>query len=262
MSQENVEAVHRGVDAMNRGEPDAILDMVDDEVVWEPLRASFEGAYRGHAGMRRYFADTAESFERFEVRFTEMRDLGERVLAIGTVRARGRDSGAEIEIVTAAVFTFREGRLVHYKDYGDRRAALEAAGVEEDRGNLEIVRRAFEEMGNEDHRGGVWDPDVEIINAEGWVIQTTYRGHEGLRRWWADLAEAFGDFRIVLEEWVAVDEERVLTTQRFVAHFRTTDIPFDGRWWSIIWVKDGKVVRGQGHLSRRRAMRAAGLPTA
>jgi hypothetical protein len=29
MSQENVEAVHRGVDAMNRGEPDAILGLVD-----------------------------------------------------------------------------------------------------------------------------------------------------------------------------------------------------------------------------------------
>lgn len=259
MAQENVEAVHRGVDAMNRGEPDAILDVVDEEVVWEPLRAAVEGAYRGHAGMRRYFGDTAETFERFEVRFAEVRDLGDRVLAIGTVRARGRDSGAEIEIVTAAVFTFREGRLVQYKDYGDRRAALEAAGVEEDRGNLEIVRRAFEEMGNEDHRGGVWDPDVEIINAEGWVIQTTYRGHEGLRRWWEDLAEAFGDFRIVLEDRLEVDEERVLTTQRFVAHFRTTDIPFDGRWASIIWIRDGKVVRGHGHLSKRRAMRAAGL---
>jgi ketosteroid isomerase-like protein len=130
MSQENVEAVHRGVDAMNCGELDPILDLIDDSAVWEPLRASFEGAYRGHAGMRRFFADTAESFERFEVRFAEIRDLGDRVLAIGTVRARGRDSGAEIEIATAAVFTFREGRLVHYRDYGERLAALEAAGLQ------------------------------------------------------------------------------------------------------------------------------------
>jgi ketosteroid isomerase-like protein len=125
--------------------------------------------------------------------------------------------------------------------------------------NLEIVRRAFEEMGNDDLRGGVWDPDVEIVNAEGWVIETTYRGHEGLRRWWEDLAEAFGDFRIVLEERLEVDEERVLTTQRFVGHFRATGLPFDGRWASILWIRDGKVVRAQGHLSKRRAMRAAGL---
>jgi ketosteroid isomerase-like protein len=259
MSQENVEAIHRGVDAMNRGELDTILDLVDDEILWEPLRASVEGSYRGHAGMRRYWVDTAESFELFEVRFAELRDLGDRVLAIGTVRARGRDSGAEIEIATAAVFTFREGRLVHYKDYGDRRAALEAVGLEEDRGNLAIVRRSFEQMGSDDRE--LWDRDVEIINAEGWALESVYRGHEGLQRWWEDLAEVFEDFRIVLEEIQEVDEERVLTTQRFIGRFRATRLPFDGPWASILWVRDGKIVRAQGFLSKRRAMRAAGMPT-
>jgi ketosteroid isomerase-like protein len=127
--------------------------------------------------------------------------------------------------------------------------------------NLEIVRRAFEEMGNDDYRGGAWDPDVEIINAEGWALEATYRGHEGLHRWWDDIAEAFGDFSIVLEDLMEVDEERVLTTQRWMARFRATDIPFDARWASILWVRDGKVVRAQGYLTKRRALRAAGLPT-
>ena len=51
-----------------------------------------------------------------------------------------------------------------------------------------------------------------------------------------------------------------MTTQRFVGHFRATDIPFDGTWASILWIRDGKIVRAQGHLSKRRAMRAAGMP--
>jgi ketosteroid isomerase-like protein len=259
MSKENVEAIHRGVDAMNRGELDPILDLIDDGVLWEPLRASFEGSYRGHAGMRRYWADTAESFEFFEVRFAELRDLGDRVLAIGTVRARGRDSGAEIEIATAAIFTFREARLVHYKDYGDRRTAFEAAGLEEDSGNLEIVRRSFEQMGSDEH--DVWDRDVEIINAEGWALEAVYHGHEGLHRWWEDLAEVFEEFRIVLEEMQEVDDERVLTTQRFIGRFRATRLPFDGPWASIFRLRDGKIVRAQGFLTKRRAMRAAGMPT-
>jgi ketosteroid isomerase-like protein len=125
--------------------------------------------------------------------------------------------------------------------------------------NLEIARRSFEEMRNRRYEGSVWDPEVEVINAEGWVIQTTYRGHEGLRRWWADLAEAFGDFDIELDDVMEIDGERVLTTQRFVGHFRTTDIPFDGAWASILWIRDGRVVRAQGFLSKRRAMRAAGI---
>jgi ketosteroid isomerase-like protein len=101
--------------------------------------------------------------------------------------------------------------------------------------NLEIVRRAFQELRKGDDGGGAWDPDVEVVNAAGWVIETTYRGHTGLRRWWEDLAEAFGDFDIELDEALEVDDERVLTTQRFVGRserprFHSTVLgrPFSG----------------------------------
>jgi ketosteroid isomerase-like protein len=128
--------------------------------------------------------------------------------------------------------------------------------------NLEVVRQAFEELRRGEYEGGVWHPDVEVINAAGWVIETAYHGHAGLRRWWDDLAEAFGNFSIELDDAQEVDEERVLTTQRFVGHFRTSEIPFDGPWASILWVRDGMVVRAQGYLNKRRAMRAAGMAVA
>ncbi len=128
--------------------------------------------------------------------------------------------------------------------------------------NLEIVRRAFDELRSGEFEGGGWDSSVEVINAAGWVIETAYRGHAGLRRWWEDLAEAFGDFDLELDDVLEVDEERVLTTQRFVGHFRATEIPFDGPWASILWIRDGKVVRAEGYMSKRRAMRAAGLAVA
>jgi ketosteroid isomerase-like protein len=117
--------------------------------------------------------------------------------------------------------------------------------------NLEVVRRAFEDIRSGEYEGGAWDPDVEVVNAAGWVIETSYRGHAGLRQWWDDLAEAFGDFGLELDDVMEVDEERVLTTQRFVGHFRATEIPFDGAWASILWIRDGRVVRAEGHLSKR-----------
>jgi ketosteroid isomerase-like protein len=125
-------------------------------------------------------------------------------------------------------------------------------------GNLEVVRRAFDDLLSGVYEGGAWDPDVEVVNAAGWVIEASYRGHAGLRQWWDDLAEAFGDFALELDDAMELDEERVLTTQRFVGHFRATEIPFDGPWASILWIRDGKVVRAEGHLSKRRALRAAG----
>jgi ketosteroid isomerase-like protein len=141
-----------------------------------------------------------------------------------------------------------------------RLPVVECEGWEGPAGILDIARRAVTELGSRSYEGGAWDPDVEVINAAGWIIETTYRGHAGLHRWWEDLAEAFGDFGIEFEDALEVDGERVLTTQRFVGRFRTTEIPFDGRWASILWIRDGRVVRAQGYLSRRRAMRAAGLP--
>ena len=128
--------------------------------------------------------------------------------------------------------------------------------------NLEIARRAFEELLSRDYEGGVWDPEVEVSNAAGWVIETDYHGHEGLRQWWDDLAEAFDDFGLELEGMEEIDEERVLTTQRFVGHFRATGLPFDGPWASILWIRNGRIVRAEGHLSKRRAVRAAGLAVA
>ena len=102
----------------------------------------------------------------------------------------------------------------------------------------------------------LWDPDLQIVNAEGWVLETTYVGHEGLRRWWNDLEEAFSDFALQVDEITRLDDEHFLTVQRFVGHFRTTGIPFDGPWASVITVRDGRIVHAVGYLSKKRALRA------
>ena len=127
MSQENVEVVRRSADALNRSDQEALLDIFDEDGVFEPLRAGVQGAYRGHEGIREFMADTAQSFDVFHVSFDDVRDLGARVLAIGTIRVRGRGSGAEAEVVTAGIFTLRQDRVTHFKDFGDREQALEAA---------------------------------------------------------------------------------------------------------------------------------------
>ena len=131
MSQENVEAGRQFVDAVNRGDTGAALELVHSEVVFEPLRAATEGAFVGHEGLSRFLADTLETFALFRVDLTDVRDLGNRVLAIGTIRVRGRASGVETDIPTASISQYRDGLLWRYKDYGDDRLALEAAGLSE-----------------------------------------------------------------------------------------------------------------------------------
>jgi SnoaL-like domain len=131
MSQENVDVFLKGADAMCRRDEGAIPETVHPEMVFEPRRAETEGAFVGHEGMRRFLADTAETFEVFQLQFADVRDLGDRVLAIGSLHVRGRGSGVETDIPIAIVAEYRDGLLWRYKDYGEARSALEAAGLRE-----------------------------------------------------------------------------------------------------------------------------------
>jgi ketosteroid isomerase-like protein len=131
MSQENVDAFRRGTDAISRGDLLDITETVHPEAVFEPLRSGTEGAFVGHEGMRRFLADTEDMFEIFQASYTDVRDLGERVLAIGSIRMRARGSGVETDVPTAAIVEYRDGLLWRYKDYGQARQALTAAGLRE-----------------------------------------------------------------------------------------------------------------------------------
>src|SRR5262245_620947 len=122
--------------------------------------------------------------------------------------------------------------------------------------NREVVARWAEAIRRGDLAEQLWDPDLEIVNAKGWALESTYQGHEGLRRWWADLAEAFSDFTMEVEEITPLDNERLLTVQRFIGHFRHTDIPFDAEWASVLTVRTGRIIQALGYVSKRRALRA------
>lgn len=125
---EHIELFLRGNDAINRLDVEATLALVDENTVFEPLRSQTEGAFIGVEGMRRFLADTAEAFDLFKATYPDIRDLGDgRLLAIGTIRIRGRESQVESDVTTAAIVQFRDRLLVYYKDYGDPRLALEAA---------------------------------------------------------------------------------------------------------------------------------------
>ena len=53
------------------------------------------------------------------------------MLAIGAIHIRGKGSGIETDVQTAGIATYREGRLLHWKDFGEKEKAIEAAGLPE-----------------------------------------------------------------------------------------------------------------------------------
>jgi ketosteroid isomerase-like protein len=131
VSQEDIETLRGAVDALNRGDLEDWLRIHHSEVRFAPISASIEGTYEGHEGLRRWFADNRESFDSFQVRHTDVRDLGDgRLLALGVIHLRAKGSGIETELPTAAIATWHDGLLIDWKDYGDPVLGLQAAGLE------------------------------------------------------------------------------------------------------------------------------------
>jgi ketosteroid isomerase-like protein len=130
MPRENVETVWRAVDAFNRRDPVAFAEICVPEVEIVPLRAAMEGTvYRGRSGVHRFFEESDEEWGALSLGQAEIRDLGEFVLALGTLHARGRQSGAELEIHGGWILHFRDGLIAEVRTYISRDEALAAAGL-------------------------------------------------------------------------------------------------------------------------------------
>ena len=111
-----------------------MLEYADPEVVLESaIVGGAEGnAYRGYDGLRTWAADSDAAFDRLRTTPDEFRDLDDdRVLMLGHVFGRGRQSGVVVESQIAFLSTLRGGRIVHAKGFLDWREALEAAGLSE-----------------------------------------------------------------------------------------------------------------------------------
>ncbi len=135
MSQENVETFKRAVEAANRRDVEALVEELDPEVEWHPGIAALLGGdatmYRGREGVRELWRDLYAAFVEIHAEFPEIRDLGERILAIGRIRARGKESGAETESPFAYLVQVKNGKAIWVGTYLDPKMALEAAGLRE-----------------------------------------------------------------------------------------------------------------------------------
>ncbi len=135
MSQENVEALQRAAEANNRRDYEALLEEFDPDVEFHGIFGVMFGGeatvVRGHEGLLEYVRDLDEGFAVRDIQWSEFRDLGDRILVLGHVRGRGRESGVEIDSFYGGVAEFKNGKIVRYRDYFDHKEALEAVGVRE-----------------------------------------------------------------------------------------------------------------------------------
>jgi uncharacterized protein len=130
VSQENVDAVRRGLEAFNSGEIEQVIAIADPsfEAVVPPELSAEPDTYRGHDGLRRYFESFQETME--EIRFEAERfiDAGEQVVTIVRLTARGRHTAIPVEQRIAQVWSMREGKAVQVRTFTTLERALAAVG--------------------------------------------------------------------------------------------------------------------------------------
>ena len=132
MSEENVEAYKRAVEAANRRDIEALLEGLDPEVAWYPAVVGMGSeVYRGTDGIRELFADRDETIPDAFFEVFEIRDLGDRLLSFGRLRAHGSESGAPTEVPFSQLVDFRNGKATVLRTFLDPKEALEAAGLSE-----------------------------------------------------------------------------------------------------------------------------------
>jgi ketosteroid isomerase-like protein len=172
MSHANVVAFMRGSDAANRRDIEGLLAVLDPEVEWHPAMAALLGGeatvYRGHEGVRAWLHDQEESFAESRIDYSAIRALGKRVVAVGRLRTRGRESGADMESPVGWVVDFKDGKVIRAKAYLDPKEALEAAGLRDQAtppGQVELVRMLQDAWNRGDtiSPADYFHPDVEFL---------------------------------------------------------------------------------------------------
>ena len=126
--------------------------------------------------------------------------------------------------------------------------------------NVELIRRgheAFRDSGEE----AIFEylhADIDVTPVEELLDTETFHGHDGFRRFFQTMREAFGDFLWEPQEFLD-HGDHVLVATRFVAEGRGSGVPVEAMVYNVWTVRRGKAVRVSGYLSRAQALEAAGL---
>jgi ketosteroid isomerase-like protein len=129
MAEENIEILRRGYAALAEGGVEEMLELTDPEfeLVTPSSLASEPGIFRGHDGVRAWFASFDGAMEGVRLEARTLEGFGDNVLVETVLHARGRATGIEAEQVAFLVWTVRDGLVVRGEAFAEREDALAAA---------------------------------------------------------------------------------------------------------------------------------------
>ena len=125
---------------------------------------------------------------------------------------------------------------------------------------MEIVRRAVEAYEREGLDGSMryYAPEIEWSTTDESIERATYRGHDGVRRFFGSFDDEFDDLRFDVEELIDAGEQVVLTL-RVGGRGKASGAPVEGTMSVVCSLRDGMVYRVRNYAEKAQALEAAGL---
>jgi ketosteroid isomerase-like protein len=126
--------------------------------------------------------------------------------------------------------------------------------------NVEIVRRAVEAYEHEGLNGSIryYAPEIEWTTTDAAIERATYRGHDGVRRFFGNFDDEFDDLRFDVEELIDAGEQVVLSL-RIGGRGKASGAPVEMPGFYVCSLRDGMIYRIRTYPERAAALEAAGL---
>ena len=130
MSEANLELARQAYARWAEGDLEGALEFSTPDFEFVPaIAAGVEGgSVKGRDAVRRFFAGLDETWETFRIEMDEFREVGDQVMGIGRLTAKGRGSELELDQPMYSVVWIRDGKLTRMQSFLDRDAAEAAAG--------------------------------------------------------------------------------------------------------------------------------------
>jgi ketosteroid isomerase-like protein len=128
MSEENIGIVRAAAHAFNAEGVDSFIAYCDPDIEWRTTgRFADSGAYRGHAGIRRAFAEFEEDIGELRSVVEDARAAGDRVIVRTRLLGRGARGDVPIDQPLTYLVTLRGGKIIEIRTFARAEEAIEAA---------------------------------------------------------------------------------------------------------------------------------------
>src|SRR4051794_31774232 len=111
---DNVDLVRQLWTAFERGGIDAVLEVVDPDVEWEPYGGGGR-VYHGHEGLRSFMQERVDRNETSEGRLYSAFAKGDYVVARGEIRISGEHGSVTMQ--PGWLYEFRDGKLIRFRGF-------------------------------------------------------------------------------------------------------------------------------------------------